>query len=64
MLIFQVQTQTRDDNVEKEVQTNEIEFTEKWTQRPIVLIDESDRFSPDYLRVNNQSSINACGYYF
>lgn len=50
-LLLQVQTQTRDDNAEKEIQTNEIDLADKWTQRPIILMNESDGFSPDYSNV-------------
>lgn len=58
--IFQVQTQTCDDNAEKEIQTNEIELSEKWTQRPVLLINELDCFSPDYLSVNKKLFVINC----
>lgn len=51
-LISQIQTQTHDDNAEKEVQTNDIDFIEKWTQHPIILTNELDCSSLEYLNVN------------
>lgn len=52
----QVQTQTHDDNAEKEVQTNEIDLTEKWTQHPIVLTNGLDCSSSEYQKVNVKCS--------
>ncbi|CAH1724846.1 unnamed protein product [Aphis gossypii] len=46
----QVQTQTHDENAEKEVQTNESDVVEKWTQHPIALTNELDCSSIEYLR--------------
>lgn len=46
-----MQTQTHDDNAEKEVQTNDIDVTEKWTQRPIVLENGLDCSSAKYFEV-------------
>ncbi|KAE9541239.1 hypothetical protein AGLY_004484 [Aphis glycines] len=46
----QVQTQTHDENAEKEVQTNENDVVEKWTQHPIALTNELDCSSIEYLR--------------
>ncbi|XP_025193848.1 WD repeat-containing protein 60-like [Melanaphis sacchari] len=48
--MMQVQTQTNDENAEKEVQTNESEVVEKWTQHPIVLTNSLDCSSIEYLR--------------
>ncbi|XP_060854032.1 cytoplasmic dynein 2 intermediate chain 1-like isoform X2 [Rhopalosiphum padi] len=48
--MMQVQTQTHDENAEKEVQTNESNVVEKWTQHPIVLTNELDCSSIEYLR--------------
>jgi hypothetical protein len=49
-----VQTQTHDENAEKEVQTNESNVVEKWTQHPIVLTNELDCSSIEYLRLNKK----------
>lgn len=54
LLISQIQTQTHDDNAEKEIQTNDIDFVEKWTQHPIVLMNGLDCSSLEYLNVNER----------
>ncbi|XP_003246105.1 WD repeat-containing protein 60 [Acyrthosiphon pisum] len=46
----QVQTQTHDENAEKEVQTNESDLAEKWTQHPIVLTNDMNCSSIEYLK--------------
>ncbi|XP_050433201.1 uncharacterized protein LOC126841031 [Adelges cooleyi] len=46
----QVYTQTNDDYADKEIQTTEIDLSEKWTQRPIFLPNTLDCSSFEYLQ--------------